>query len=170
MSTLLDINHDMQALDDLLTEAGGDISDPAVEATITKWMSELDTDINNKVDGYAALVSELTLRAKARQEESDRLRKRSQLDKNNAKFLKDRLLMVFEMRGIKKIETNRYRVTVAKNGGVLPMTIMDDAVPATYMKQPPPVVDTETIRSELEAGVVLRFAKLGKRGTHLNIK
>ncbi|MHC4891659.1 MAG: siphovirus Gp157 family protein [Planctomycetota bacterium] len=153
MPTLLKISDDMKALDDLLTESGGDVTDPAIEATIAIWMDEMDTDLNNKVDGYAALVSELNLRSKARAEEAERLRKRSKLDADNAKFLKERLKAVMEMRGIKKIETDRYRVTVANNGGKLPMTVMDDAVPAEYTKQPPPVPDTELNRKQQEQDI-----------------
>ena len=62
--TLLEITEDLQAVDDLLTEAGGDIT--GVEATVDAWMTELDQDLKGKVDNYSALITVMNARAEVR--------------------------------------------------------------------------------------------------------
>lgn len=162
--TLLKISDDMVALDELLAEGGGEI-----EATIERWMNELDADLQNKADGYAGLITEMRRRAEARQGEVERLRRLVEIDERNADFLRDRLKGVMERHGFKKIETERYRLTVANNGGKLPLLLDEADVPDGYKKQPPPIPDKDKIRADLDAGVSLPFARYGPRGTNLRI-
>ena len=171
MPTLLDLSEDMRALDDLLAENGGDISDPAVEAAITEWEKELGTKLDAKVDAYAAFVTELLRRAEARKAEADRLYGRAKTDNGTAAWLKSRLKSVMEQRGFKKVETARYTVSVQANGGKLPLIIEEGTiVPPDWTRTPAPVPDTDKIREYLEHDFFLPFARLGERGTSLRIR
>ncbi len=170
--TLWDIDADMSALDDLIDEAEGDIT--ACEATVDAWFAELKGDLSAKVDGYAGFIGELNARAEARKEEADRLAHRAKIDANLRDYLKNRLKDFFAARGLKKLETKRYKLTVAGNGGKLPLLLADSAknepekLPEPFRKvsySP----NAEAIRAELEAGKPLEFATLGERGTHLRI-
>ena len=169
MATLYEITEDLRALDELLVESGGDITE--AEATVERWMNEIETDLVNKVDGYAALISEMKARAKARKEEADRLAKRARIDTDAAKFLSFKLKERLEAigRGGKgdAIETNRFKVGIVGNGGKQPLDIHGD-VPDDFMvvtKSP----DNEAIRAALATGP-LEFAILQERGTRLSIR
>ena len=168
--TLLDITEDLQALDDLLSEAGGDIT--GVEGTVDAWLAELEQDLKGKVDNYAALITAMNARAEVRKAEADRLYQRAKTDANNARFLRDRLKLALEDRGISKLETARYKVGVSKAGGATPLIIADPTVvPAAFIRvtevrEP----DKDAIRKALESGAQVPGATLGVRGTYLAIR
>ncbi|HOD84222.1 MAG TPA: siphovirus Gp157 family protein [Phycisphaerae bacterium] len=168
--TLLDITEDLQALDDLLTEAGGDIT--GVEATVDAWLAELEQDLKGKVDNYAALITAMNARAEVRKAEADRLYHRAKVDAGNARFLRERLKAALESRGINRLETDRYKVGVAKVGGAVPVVIPDPAAVAPEfirvkeIREP----DKDAIRKALEAGRQVQGAELGARGTCLTIR
>lgn len=168
MSTLLEITDNMVALDDLIQECGGDMEDPQVENAISTWISEMQDDLDNKVDNYAAFITELKARSATRKAEADRLSNRARTDSNTASFLANRLKIALTELGIKKLETDRYRVSVAGNGGKKPLDIHGE-VPVDYTKT---VVETDKakIREALEGGKELDFAILQDRGNRLSIK
>ncbi len=172
--TLWEIDANMIALDEILEENGGEISDPQVEAILDEWFAECKSDLNNKVDGYVGFIAELTARAEVRKAEADRLAFRAKVDNNLKNSLKERLKLFLEAKAMKKLETKRYKVTVAGNGGKLPLQLSPkmqehpENLPAVYQKiQISP--NTDAIRTDLEAGKPIDFASLGERGTHLRI-
>lgn len=171
--TLFQITDDLAALDDLLDEVGGDVSDPRVAAAVEAWMAELDSDLNRKVDGYAAFITELEARSESRSKEAARLAARAKSDANKAGFLKERLRLALQSRKIKKLETDRYLVTVATNGGKQPLDIHDpNAVPPEYREIIPQTweLNADKIRAALADGMEVPGAILMDRGTHLRIK
>ena len=171
MSSIFEIADEYRALDTMLEEVGGDVSDPAVSEYIDNLFTDLDDQLETKVEGYCRLIKEAEARSKARKEESDRLMNRSRTDANMAKGLKQRLQLAFDVMGIKKVETDRFRVSVATNGGKQPLVIFDSMVPPEYMKTTTNTVpDKDSIRSMLEGGKVVEFAELAERGRRLNIK
>jgi hypothetical protein len=103
--------------------------------------------------------------------ESKRLAARAEVNQNLADNLKERLQLALKTMGIKKLETERFTVSIAKNGGKAPMELKDAEVPDAYTTLETVVkVDRERIRKELEEGKELAFAKLGERGESLRIK
>lgn len=171
--TLIDITSDMQALDELLFEVGGDLTDPRVEETITKWFAELDSDFTVKLDNYAALITTLQGRAKLRADEAARLAQRSKIDQNSADWLKLRMKAAIEARGMKKVETDRYTITIAANGGKVPIDVHDpNAVPRELCRHIPEtwIPDSDMIRAKLESGAEVPGAVLMARGSHIRIK
>lgn len=172
MATLLQIEQDMDALDALLMECDGDITDPTVEAEVMKWAQEIEARFDAKADGYAALIMECKLRAKARKEEAERLALRAKIDENKAKFLSERIKAAMEKRGTAVVETARYRLTVAGNGGKAPMRLLvaePEKLPQ-WAQRIKVEANTEAIRERIEAGEKVEFAVIEPRGTHLRIK
>lgn len=169
--TLYDITTDMRQIDELLTTLEGDISDPAIEEAITEWIAEMDSDLKTKVDGYAAYVTELLALAAARKDEAKRLRDRAAVNENAAKRLKERLLYALQERGIDKVETLRYTITVAKNGGVAPLSVQvpAEALPPRFQKVTIDA-DNQAIRAAIDAGEEVDGATLMERGTSLRIR
>ena len=170
--TLLDITEDMAAIDELLAESGGEIT-PETEGTLDAWFAELDTNLTGKVDNYCALITEIECRAAVRKAEADRLYDRAKIDENAAKALRERLRFVWELRAMGKVQTSRYTVSLAKNGGKAPLDVRVGAedLPAWAVKTETVVtVDKDAIRSRLEAGEELDFASLMQRGNRIAIK
>src|SRR4249920_49552 len=97
MSTLYEISADLQALEELLTEVGGEIPDEQAEAAIDAWLEETGTATKDKVDNYCGLIRELEARRDARKAEAQRLADRSRIDANAVDRLKGRLLAFFEV-------------------------------------------------------------------------
>lgn len=178
--TLLNITDDMQALDDLLHEAGGDVTDESVQQYVKQLTKELEDDLHNKVDGYISYIRHLELQAAARQEEAERLKKAADANHNSAKHLKERLKGILEKLGVKKAGNVR-QATVAGNGGKQPVWISDDVkehpekLPERFQRVKV-FPDTDAIREALENGESLEdgdgwtFAQLEERGTHLRVK
>lgn len=171
--TLYNIADDLRALEALLVEAGGDISSPEALAAVEAWEAELSTNLGSKVDNYCSLISEIEARAAARQAEADRLADLARVDENAAKALRERLKFVFESRSLPTMQTERFRVSLAKNGGKAPLDIRvgPDELPEWAVKRKTVVeTDRDAIRARLEAGETLTFANLMERGTRLVIK
>jgi hypothetical protein len=170
--TLLDITEDMAAIDELLAESGGEIT-TETEGTLDAWFAELDTNLTGKVDNYCALITEIECRAAVRKAEADRLYDRAKIDENAAKALRERLRFVWELRAMGKVQTSRYTVSLAKNGGkaALDVRVGAEDLPAWAVKTETVVtVDKDAIRSRLEAGEELDFASLMQRGNRIAIK
>ena len=160
MPTLLELSMDMQRLDHLLAANGGEVT-AEVEQALATWASDLDGQFHRKVDGYAAFIRELDHRAEIREGEAERLAKKARADARIASYLRDRLKAVFQDRGIKKLETDRFTVSIANNGGKLPIEVDETDVPEKYLRFEPRM-DREAIRAELQQGIVLPFARLGE--------
>jgi len=168
---LFQITDDLAALDDLLAECGGDITNPDVAATVDAWLAELDQNLSGKVDNYAALITEIRNRAETRKAEAERLANRARIDENAADWLATVLKAALEGRGVKKLETDRYTVSIVGNGGKQPLLLAEADVPPDWMRTVTKVEpDRERIRASLEAGEALPFATLGDRGRRLSIR
>lgn len=169
--TLYDITADMREIDHLLSTLDGDITDPAIDEAITEWLNEMDGDLKNKVDGYAAYITELLALAAARKDEAKRLSERAKVNENAAKHMKARLLWALQERGIDKVETLRYTVSVAKNGGVAPLDVQvgPEQLPPRFQKVTIDA-DNKAIRDAIAAGEEVEGATLMERGVSLRIK
>lgn len=174
MPTLYTIESDMMALDDLLFEAGGDISDPEVAAAVDAMFAEMETNLSAKADGYANWIAERNAMQEACKAEAARLADKARLIGRGVDALKGRLKEFMERRAIPKIETPHWTISVCKNGGMLPIEIDTDVVPVTlpekFQYQPPVEVNKEAVRQAIEHGEILNFARAGERGTHLRLR
>lgn len=172
MPTIYEISEDMAALDALLAETGGEIT-PEAEAAFAAFEAELAANLHSKTDAYCALIAEIDARAAARKAEAKRLADRAKTDERAADALRERLRFVWETRRLGKVETDRFTVSLAKNGGKAPLDIrcgVED-LPAWAVKRETVVtVDKDAIRARLDAGEPLDFASLMERGTRINIK
>ena len=164
------ISGDIEKLNDLLDENSDDAEQ---QQLIAQWFETLGDERDRKLDGYAALISEMLARAEVRKAEAKRLTELAASDEDRAKLLKNRLKTFFETHNLKSVNTVRYRLLVATNGGKQPL-IIDESVPVTQMPEQFQKVsidpDTAAIRDALERGEKLGFAQLGERGTSLRIK
>jgi hypothetical protein len=170
--TIFDITADMQAIEDALIEAGGDITDPGVAETIDAWMAEIGGDLKAKVDAYATLIREIESRAVARAEESKRLAGRAKVDEKAADGLKARLLLALQTMNVKTLDTDHFKVSIATNGGKTPLNVLNtEAIPAEFRRQVvTEKIDNDAIRAALESGAEVPGVSLGERGFNLRIR
>jgi Siphovirus Gp157 len=167
--TLFDISQDLHGLADQLDNLEGD--DEAQTEAVIQWFEELGQERDQKLDNYAALIAEIEARAQVRRDEAKRLVDRARIDENKAALLKERLRVFFESHSLKTVETSRYRLTLAQNGGKLPLLVdvSVDGLPEEYIRlSKAPALDA--IRADLEAGKELPFARFGERGSSIRIK
>jgi hypothetical protein len=172
--TLFNIGAELIALNDLLDEIGGDVSEPAVELAVTAWFGELEAEQGAKLDNYIGLIRTLEMEAHAAGEEADRYTAIEEARANRAAWLKDRLKAHLEATGQPKATTVSGRVVaVQKNGGKKPLGLADDLRIDDLDERFRRVVvsaDTDAIRKALEAGEVIEGATLREPGTHLRIR
>ena len=171
--TIYDISADLAALETILHENGGDLSDPQAEAALAEWERELELDLFGKVDNYCSLIAELESRAKSRQTEAQRLADLAKADDKSAQGLRERLRFIWETRNLPKIETSRFRVALTRNGGKSPLDLRvgPDELPEWAIERKTIVTaNKEAIRARLEAGESLPFENLMERGTRISIK
>ena len=172
MPTIYQISDDMAALDALLAETGGEIT-PEAEAAFNQFEAELAANLTGKVDAYCALIAEIDARAAARKAEAKRLADRAKTDERTADALRERLRFVWEQRRLGKVETDRFTVSLAKNGGKAPLDIrcgVEDLPSWAVRTETVVTANKDAIRSRLDAGESLNFASLMERGNRINIK
>lgn len=170
MSRLTEITDDLLALDALLDERGGDVSDPEIEAQIDAWFAEFEGAFDEKIDAYVGYIRELQKAAENVRTEYRRLRDRAQNFDARVVSLKGRLLGAMTTLGRSKVRTDRNTVYLATDGGKQRLEIDRDKTPITYWRPGPPELDEKRIRTELEAGQELDFARLLPRGCHVAIR
>jgi hypothetical protein len=168
MPTLYEIDHDLRQVEELL--ALGD-DDQAAELLV-QYRDQLEADRSAKVDATCGFIRELESRVAARKAEADRFLALARTDGNLADRLKAMLLDHLRDHGIKKLETERFRLTRAANGGKLPLVVdtHPDDLPDDFVRTVRQA-DTEAIREALESGEHLPFsASLAPRGEHLRLR
>ena len=80
--SLFNITEDLLALERILFETGGDITDPAVAEVVDSWFDELQGDLGQKVENYCQLIKDVEIRASNRKREEERMRRLRQVDEN----------------------------------------------------------------------------------------
>jgi Siphovirus Gp157 len=172
MPTLYEISDDLRAIEARLLESDGEITDADFEG----WIEATAEARNLKLDGYAALMREIEARIAARLTESKRLKELAETDERALDRLRERLKWFFEVHGLDKVETARFRFGMVTNGGKLPLVIADGTqiadVADSFKRAVPAKWEFETvaIRQWLDSGNELPWAHYGERTRRLTIK
>lgn len=175
MKSGLEISAEMLELQELLDSDDVDFDNPQVQALICNWAQALDEERIVKADNICALIMEWLARSAFRKQEAERLQRRAVVDENNAKRLKSYLHFLLRTWGLRKIETPRYSVAIAANGGKQPLEIAPEllAAPEKLPEQyqlKRDEINRESIRATLEAGGEVLGCQLLERGESLRIR
>ena len=147
-------------------EVGGDITELDGHFDILTRQAD---SLPAAIDDVLSLVRDIEARAEARKAEADRMRQRAKRDQAVADWFRSHVLRVMQSEGMKKLETSRWRVTVAMPGGKQALEIVDD-VPAEFTREVVTrEIDKDAIRVALEGGTVLPFARLVEKQAVLRI-
>lgn len=172
--TLFSIHEDLITLDNLIEEMGGDISEPGVEATITKWFNELMDNEADKLAGYIAYVQQLDMEMdKAREVARDWSSKASSRE-NRIKWLKKRIMDYAKATNRDEIKTSSgYKICIQKNGGKPSWDLVDgttvDTIPEEFTKTTKSV-DFDKIQQAIDAGKTPVFVKVNEVGKHVRFR
>ena len=142
------------------------------EAALAEHLSALTEAFDIKADDYAALIRVCETRADARRMEAERMTILAKDDERKAERLRTLLMDAMKATGRTKVETDRFRLSVKKNGGKVPVIITDEAaLPIDYrVPKITEVIDKDGIREALESGKEVPGAALGERGQRLDLK
>lgn len=147
-------------------------SDPETDLSVfADTLEAVEGELEVKAEGYAIVNQELQTRIDGITREIDRLMAWRSAVMSNKKRLNEALMNAMEAMGKRKLETEHFRISIARNGGKQPMYVtpsVEDIPEAFIVRKPEP--DKEKIRAALEAGEELGFAHLEERGQHLNIR
>ena len=173
---LYEISGKLEDLNNLLEQLEDAIIPDELTEVYQELLAEIDktkADFYDKIDNILALIQSRKKWMQIRKEESDRLNKLIKQDENTIKFLNEYLLRHLQAQEIPKLRTKRFNLTVANNGGKLPVWIDSKLDPQELPKKYQSVtieVNKKAIREALEAGEKLEFAGFSERGKHLRIK
>jgi hypothetical protein len=169
MATLFDLSTEIEKLE---IELAASESAEQQEQLMAEYLQNKE-DLKIKLENYCGFISELEARAEVRKAEAKRLSDRAAVDANLAKRLKAMLLWYLKENDIKKVETVRYQISKAKNGGKQPLVINED-IPVTSIDERFQKVsidfDKESIRLALENNEKLDFAYLKEREEGVRIR
>src|SRR5690625_280771 len=160
------IGEHFYALESLIIEQEGEITEE-----IDQWLEEYQAKQEEKVDAYCYIIQKFEEIAA----EAKRLAERSTSYHKKAKQLKDRLKVYLENQGQQRLETDRFTISVCKNGGQLPIRLTEDIaveqLPEEFVKvyrEPDLIALLDSILEGDEQA--MRFAHHLPRGTHLRNK
>ncbi len=169
-------------LEQILEELESD--DPAIKEKAEESISQIILEIENKLDGYVAVINRLKNQRDFRRAEAKRINALAEQDNNKIKWLTHKLLDFLQRReeqlGAKgrKLEGMFCKVSLCNNGGKQPIWVEEnltvDRCPGIYVKQII-TVDLDQLKEDaINYGEVLDergqvIAKVMPRGKHLRI-
>ena len=142
------------------------------EAAIKEHAAALSEQFDAKADDYAALIRVCETRAEARRGEAEWMYALASSDEALASRLRESLLKAMSETGRTKVETPRFNLSIKRNGGMVPLKIVNDAdIPVEFrVPKVTTVLDRDGIRRALESGIAVPGAELGERGFRLDLK
>ena len=169
MLTLYELTDEFLQLQQMLEDGEAD------EQIYQDTLESLEYDLEEKADNYAKIIRNFESQIETLKVEERRLKDRRQVCEKAIKRLKDNLQAAMVQTGKRKIKTDLFSFTVAKNGGALPVIVDVD----TEDLPDECVVITE--KPDLKALAALltdpenkeyykKFAHFGERGETLRIK
>jgi hypothetical protein len=166
--SLYAITTEMQGILDAVLDGG--IDSPEAQAALNEHLAGLDVALESKAESYAGFIKELEMRAEARSKEASRIRALAAADDALATRLKEGLKAAMEQTGKLKIETPRFKLSVAANGGKQSLEIDDPSALDSTLQRIVREPDKDVIRAALDSGIKIAGCRLVPRGTSLRIR
>ena len=159
--TLYELTKEARELQDMIEEYPPE--------TFSDTIESLQLMIEDKADSYAAVNQNITNEIAVLKAEEERLRvRRNALERNQLRLMKA-IREAMNALGKTKIKTEKFTLSVSKNGGLQPVKVDVEKLPDKFKKmifEP----DSERIREALKAGETIPGVEVLPRGEHLTIK
>lgn len=152
MASLFDLSTDYQQLYDLIAEQED-------EQILKDTLASINDAIEDKADGYVAVIKTLEGDNKAIDEEIKRLRQRKTSNQNGVKRLKESLQEVMEQTGKEKFKTALNTYSIANNPPSIEV-INESLIPKSYWVEQAPKLNKKEILSDIKNGVEIKGAEV----------
>jgi len=138
------------------------------EETFKDTLESIEMSIEDKAEGYAIVMQQLSDEANSLDKESKRLKAKEAVIKNNVDRLKMSLFDSMELTGKTKFKTKLFSFNIRTNGG---STLIPDEslIPKKYLIAQPSKIDRKAILDALKSGAKVKGASL-KHSRSLIIK
>lgn len=148
------------ALDELLLESGGDITDEQTDAIVMEWMVEIVNDVKNKVDGYEHKQTYLKQSADRLHQYADKFYNAAKSMDKISDSLKTRLKNLMIDHGKNELVGNMFVFKLSQSKpsvlitdeSSIPVELIDTVVTTKPNK--------ERIKTMIEAGIEVKGASL----------
>lgn len=152
MASLFDLSTDYQQLYDLIAEQED-------EQILKDTLASINDAIEDKADGYVAVIKTLEGDNKAIDEEIKRLRQRKTSNQNGVKRLKESLQEVMEQTGKEKFKTALNSYSIANNPPSIEV-VNESLIPKSYWVEQAPKLNKKEILSDIKNGVEIKGAEV----------
>lgn len=182
MATLFALTGRWLELNGRLFDFDGEITDAEKEIemdALFEELSETEDDLGEKIDSYIYLMAENDLRAEGMRAEAKRLNELANRSDATTDWMTDRLLDFMKLTKRTEIKTPKHMLKIKGVGGkqAMELDIKDasDLKSDSFTKMTEPVeakrvIDNDKVRSYLENGGELAWARLRAKGQKLDIK
>lgn len=161
MPSLFDLSTDYQQLYDLIAEQED-------EQILKDTLASINDAIEDKADGYVAVIKMLEGDNKAIDEEIKRLRQRKTSNQNGVKRLKESLQEVMEQTGKEKFKTALNTYSIANNPPSLDITDKS-LIPKQYYIEQQPKLDKKELLKVVKDGLEIKGVEL-KQSRSLRVR
>lgn len=161
MASLFDLSTDYQQLYDLIAEQKD-------EQILKDTLASINDAIEDKADGYVAVIKTLEGDNKAIDEEIKRLRQRKTSNQNGVKRLKESLQEVMEQTGKEKFKTALNSYSIANNPPSLDITD-ESLIPKQYYIEQQPKLDKKELLKVVKDGLEIKGVEL-KQSRSLRVR
>lgn len=153
MANIYELTNDFREVMNLLESGDYD------EEVLRNTLECIEYEIEEKADGYARVIRNIEADIAGIKSEEERLNKKRKALENSVKQMKDNLTEAMRATGKVKFKTDLFSFNIQKNPPKVQL-IEGAVVPAAYLIEQDPKVDTAFIKEELKNGKELPFAVL----------
>ena len=157
--SLIQIAQDSAALEELLQEEGGELSE-----TLETFLAEIETGLSTKADNYYAMMDHLNATGERYRKRSEAYRAAAKSAENVVERMKERIHAAMKLMGVQEIEGKSIRFKIQNSPASL---VLDGSAPLppdmTIVTVTP---DSAKIKAALKAGETVPGARL-EQGTHV---
>lgn len=161
MTNLFDLSTDYKQVYDLIAEQED-------EQILKDTLASINDAIEDKADGYIAVIKTLEGDNKAIDEEIKRLRHRKTSNQNGVKRLKESLQEVMEQTGKEKFKTALNSYSIANNPPSLDITD-ESLIPKQYYIEQQPKLDKKELLKVVKDGLEIKGVEL-KQSRSLRVR
>jgi hypothetical protein len=160
MSTsLIQIAQDSAALEELLQESGGELSE-----TLETFLAEIETGLTTKADNYYSMMDHLGSTAERYRKRSEAYRAAAKSAENIVERMKDRIHAAMQIMGKTEVEGKTIRFKIQNSPASL--KIAEGTVLPAEMTIVTVTPDAAKIKAALKSGDTVNGCRL-EQGTHV---
>lgn len=150
--SLVQIFQDQQALDNILMDLQGEVSDEKVESITTMWMDEITSNLAEKADSYKYRQDALDQMAERLKSYSKEMAAGAKSMERISDALADRMKQVMLANGTPEIKGHKYKFKLSSSAPKV-VVLNEGEIPAVYTREKVLIeIDKVAIKNAVEKG------------------